>query len=389
MSFKPAAQQPDFSPLQTVLVNSRLQTKDNALYQVIQQLIAKISQFQSLSVSDINNNTVNVNKITGDISSVTNDVHNNTVNIASVKDQSFITAANDTTTLPNSRRLAAGTNVTLDTTVPGVITVNATTGTTSGTVTTTGTINTGSLTVFGTLTNQITSGALTGDVTTGTTLIATLATTGVTAGSYGSSTQVPVISIDAKGRVTTAANTTISGGSAGALVLLEQHTAVASTSLDCVSAFTTTYDDYLIELINLIPATGTVSMYLRASIDGGATFVTTGLYSFSQFLAGSGGFSAAGGAVSTTQFNIGGTITASQLNGGISGTIKITNPLGGASYTRIASDCGFRASNDSQWYKWLGEGVFQTLTPVNAIRVFTSTGNITSGTIRVYGIAKS
>ncbi len=40
-----------------------------------------------------------------------------------------------------------------------------------------------------------------------------LATTGVSAATYGSATQVPVIAIDAKGRITSASNTTISGGS--------------------------------------------------------------------------------------------------------------------------------------------------------------------------------
>jgi hypothetical protein len=38
-------------------------------------------------------------------------------------------------------------------------------------------------------------------------------TTGVTTGTYGSATQVPQITIDAYGRITSASNVTISGGS--------------------------------------------------------------------------------------------------------------------------------------------------------------------------------
>jgi len=52
-----------------------------------------------------------------------------------------------------------------------------------------------------------------GDVTgSGTTAItATLANSGVTAATYGSATQVPVLAVDAKGRVTSVTNTAISG----------------------------------------------------------------------------------------------------------------------------------------------------------------------------------
>ena len=53
-----------------------------------------------------------------------------------------------------------------------------------------------------------------GDVTgSGTTAIsATLANSGVTAATYGSATQVPVLAVDAKGRLTSVTNTTISSG---------------------------------------------------------------------------------------------------------------------------------------------------------------------------------
>jgi hypothetical protein len=58
--------------------------------------------------------------------------------------------------------------------------------------------------------------ALSGDIASvsGTGAVA-LAATGVSAGTYGSATQVPVITVDAKGRITSATNVTISGVSSG------------------------------------------------------------------------------------------------------------------------------------------------------------------------------
>ena len=68
---------------------------------------------------------------------------------------------------------------------------------------------------------------------------------------------------------------TPSGGGGGALVLLEQHTASASATLDFTSCISSTYDDYLVEGLSLVPATNAVNFTMQVSTDGGSTWAST------------------------------------------------------------------------------------------------------------------
>ena len=83
-------------------------------------------------------------------------------------------------------------------------------------------------------------GNLSGDAITSDSLVTTLASSGVTAGTYGNAAHVPQIQVDAKGRVTVANNVPISGGGgAGAISQLTDFALSATPStatVACASA---------------------------------------------------------------------------------------------------------------------------------------------------------
>lgn len=129
------------------------------------------------------------------------------------------------------------------------ITVSGSPITTSGTLTFgLGNITPTSVAATGTVTGSNLSGTntgdqtitLTGDVTgSGTgSFAATLSTTGVVANTYGSSTQVPVFTVDAKGRITGVTNTTITGGggSSSPEIVVFKYSAGAAGTLAPVDA---------------------------------------------------------------------------------------------------------------------------------------------------------
>jgi hypothetical protein len=137
------------------------------------------------------------------------------------------------TTTSTAATITSGTVTNLASTTGTIATLNSTTGTIATLNSTTGTIGTINSTT-GTITNLSTT--LAGDFTisSGT---GTLGTTGATAGTYGSVTAIPFLTVDAKGRITSATTGTFSSTPADGSITpaklsqpFTRGTAVASTS---------------------------------------------------------------------------------------------------------------------------------------------------------------
>ncbi len=172
----------------------------------------------------------------------------------------------------------------------------------------------------------------------------------------------------------------------GALVLIEQHTASSSASLDFTACITSTYDDYLIRFVDVIPATNAVSLLMRVSTNGGSSYDSTAIYDWGGgygYRSSSGGY----GSTSQTAWEITGG-NSNSANYGMIGEVSLVNPARTSGYKTMVGtvssfDTGVSTpvTKSTQW-------VYLSATAVNAFQFLMSSGNIASGTIRCYGYAK-
>jgi hypothetical protein len=172
------------------------------------------------------------------------------------------------------------------------------------------------------------------------------------------------------------------------LVLLQTQTASSSASLSFTSSISSTYDNYLVEFINVLPATDGATLFLRMSTDGGSTYVSTSSYSYLAYRFDSGS-AGAGGSTSATA------IVFAETNGigsssafGLVGSATMFNPGSSSLHKPVSGEVYFRSAAGTR-IKHTMAGAFESNTAVNAFQFLMSSGNIASGTIRVYGLAKT
>jgi hypothetical protein len=183
-----------------------------------------------------------------------------------------------------------------------------------------------------------------------------------------------------------------SGGSGGggSFTLVEEHTASGSADLEFVSCISSTYDDYQVELVSLVPATNNNDFWLQFSTNGGSTWdSTSGNYGTAiwTWIAVQG---LPNGSSSDTKILL--SQGASQVDstatyGGLSGSFKIYNPLS-SNYVRVIGHTSSENSADLIYdLGTIHAGSYRSGTAANAFRVLAASGNIASGTVRCYGLS--
>ena len=172
----------------------------------------------------------------------------------------------------------------------------------------------------------------------------------------------------------------------GALVLLEQHSASSSAELDFTAWYSSSYDEYQIEIINLVPATNGVTLELQCgngSYDTGANYQTVGYEAFPS------GATYIGGTGATSMKISGGqAITNTASNGGVVGRFTLYSPASTSAKKMLHGQVYFiEQSTGTQCIIMQGGNYAVTGTAITYFRLLMSSGNIASGTVRVYGVA--
>ena len=199
--------------------------------------------------------------------------------------------------------------------------------------------------------------------------------------STGSTTTDDCVKFDANG------NTVDAGaacGSGGSFVLVEEHTASSSAELDFTTCISSSYDDYEIRLLSLVPATNAVHIILQ--VHTGSGYDTGSNYTWGAFRF-TGAASAVTGAGPGTSINVNGGSTMINTAGlGSSGVFRLNNPGSTSGYKLFT---GQSQANDGSAYGSITYASYNTTgTAVDGFRVLADSGNISTGTVRCYGIAK-
>ena len=192
------------------------------------------------------------------------------------------------------------------------------------------------------------------------------------------------------GQVLTSAGTgsapTWATPSSGALTLLSTVTASASATVDVETTLDATYDAYMLVVSGAKPATDSVSLQARMKIGGAyistSTSISTGGYS-----------STAGNQATTLATEI--TLVSSVWGNDAASSCDVVMYIFNPSSTAFKKQLFYQATSlridtgATQVQTRSGVGLNDGTAALTGIRFFASSGNISAGKFRLYGIANS
>lgn len=179
------------------------------------------------------------------------------------------------------------------------------------------------------------------------------------------------------------------------LVLLESHTASASATIDFTTGISSSYDDYLLEIVGMVPSANNTDLQMQFGTSTGPSW-STGTYYWLRIAdyvtnASPDSTPANGGTSADTKF-----ILFPGLDHAATGTSQnvtlrfqnLTSSTLTKSYRGQGNFVYYNSGTPHYYFADIG-GFWLTVTAVTGIRFIMSSGTITSGVFRLYGLAKT
>jgi hypothetical protein len=183
----------------------------------------------------------------------------------------------------------------------------------------------------------------------------------------------------------------VDANAGGTLVFLSSATASSSATLDFTTGINSTYQHYML-IGDLVPATDSVQLWIRTSANAGVSWDSAGsdyaYRSVSDFSGTPTGTTAAAQIIPTSA---GGVAIGNATGEGVSFTSYLFSPstarIGRLFFTGQVIDA--TSTTGSLPSGFTGTGTRRTAAAFNGVRFLFSSGNIASGTVRLYGIKNS
>lgn len=173
----------------------------------------------------------------------------------------------------------------------------------------------------------------------------------------------------------------------GSQVLLDTKTASNSATIDFKSYIDSTYKTYIFEYDGVKSGSAGNGLQLQVSTDGGSTWKSGASdynYAFAYWQS-SGTTVTVQKSQATSSINLGAAVIGTTANTSGCGTVKLFNPSDTARFATISTEAT-TTNTATVLYCSRGGGNYVTAGAVNAIRFLMQSGNIVSGTFRLYGL---
>jgi len=176
------------------------------------------------------------------------------------------------------------------------------------------------------------------------------------------------------------------------LTLISTSTISGSPSeLTITSGIDSTYEDYLVILEDIIIATDGQPLNLQISDDGGSTYESGATdYEYHVAISDSSATTYVGQASAGTTFIRLANSLGNTSADGMTMNLWLRNPASAATNFKCDFHGSAHRTTSPSFRNAFGVGCYNAATSaVDAIRIYAGSGNLTSGTVRLYGVAKS